>query len=148
MGLVERFGNLDSSVQVLVGVGVLGALAVVLLVVTVVLAAVIGTFALGTGDALDETPPQASITASGADTDEDGVAERVSITHQGGDALAANSVVIAVDDRTSPWARYDPDVGDDLVVGDEAVIPGVESGDRIAVRHVGSDTVLLLYTVA
>ena len=148
MGLVQQFEDLDRSVQVLIGVGLLGALAVVVVVVTVVLAAVIGTFVLGTGDSLEQTTPQASLSASGVDTDGDGVAEQVTITHRDGERLTANSVVIGVNDQQSPWERYDSDVGDEVVVGDEAVIPSVESGDRIEVRHTGSDTVLLVYTVA
>lgn len=148
MDLVQRFRELDRSVQVLLGVGILGALTLVAVLVTVVLAAVIGSFVLGFGAPAGETTPQANIAVSGVDTNDDGVVEQVTIRHEGGDYFSANAVVIAVNDEVSPWERYDSDVGDDVVVGDKAVIPSVESGDRIEVRYTQTDTVLVVHTVA
>jgi FlaG/FlaF family flagellin (archaellin) len=147
MGLVQRFRELDRSVQVLLGVGILGALTLVIVLVTVVLAAVIGSFVLGLGGPVQETAPQANIVASGVDTNDDGVVEQVTIRHEGGDHFTANSLVIAVNDEQSPWERYDSDVGEEVAVGDEAVIPSAESGDRIHVRYTQTDTVLVSYTV-
>lgn len=147
MGVVQRFRELDRSVQVLLGVGIIGALTLVAVLVTVVLAAVLGSFVLGLGAPAGATTPQASIAVSGVDTNDDGVVEQVAIRHEGGDHLSANAVVIAVNDEQSPWRRYDSDVGDSVVVGDEATVPGVESGDRIEVRYTESDTVLVVYTV-
>ncbi|MFC5365662.1 type IV pilin [Salinirubrum litoreum] len=147
MGVVQRFRALDRSVQVLLGVGLLGALSLVAVLVTVVLAAVIGSFVLGVGGPVQETAPQANIVASGVDTNDDGVVEQVTVRHEGGDHFTANAVVIAVRDEQSPWERYDSDVGDSVVVGDEAVIPGVESGDRIEVRHTETNSMLVSYTV-
>lgn len=68
--------------------GVSPVIGVILMVaITVILAAVIGAFVLGLGDGLGDTGPQASLSFS----EEDGT---VTVTHQGGDSLGGDAEVV------------------------------------------------------
>ena len=72
--------------------GVSPVIGVILMVaITVILAAVIGTFVLGLGQDVSQTAPQASITFQN-DTD---TAGNITITHEGGDTLSQDIKVTA-----------------------------------------------------
>jgi FlaG/FlaF family flagellin (archaellin) len=79
--------------------------------ITVILAAVIGTFVLGLGDQVSESAPQAQFTF-----EYDG-AQSVSITHDGGDSIDAGELSISsgvevnVSD-TGTAGSYSPDPAD------------------------------------
>lgn len=71
---------------------------IVLLVgITVALAAVVGTFALGMTDALTEPAPRSMITVDEVDAEDDELA----LVHGGGDDLAFEETTIVVVDRTT-----------------------------------------------
>jgi len=82
----KRLFDDDRAVSPVIGV-------ILMVAITVILAAVIGTFVLGLGDQVQSTTPQASFgfdTASGQ--------EEVTITHETGDTIdAANLKVSATD---------------------------------------------------
>ena len=70
---------------------------ILMVAITVILAAVIGTFVLGLGQNLQQTAPQASFTF---DFNQDGAANDAaitSITHDGGDTIDSNRLTTKVD---------------------------------------------------
>jgi flagellin-like protein len=72
----------DRAVSPVIGV-------ILMVAITVILAAVIGTFVLGLGDQVSESAPQAQFTF---DFDGD---DNVNITHDGGDAIEADDLNIS-----------------------------------------------------
>ena len=76
---------------------------ILMVAITVILAAVIGTFVLGLGDQVSTTSPQAQFTF-----DSDG-AGNVTITHDGGDTIDANNLDVRVDD-SSAGTQFSGDV--------------------------------------
>ena len=77
-------GSNDRGVSPVIGV-------ILMVAITVILAAVIGTFVLGLGQDVSQTAPQASITFQN-DTD---VAGNITIAHEGGDTLTKDIKVTA-----------------------------------------------------
>jgi flagellin-like protein len=71
----------DRAVSPVIGV-------ILMVAITVILAAVIGTFVLGLGDQVSESAPQAQFTF---DYDGD---DQINITHDGGDAIEADDLNI------------------------------------------------------
>jgi len=85
----------DRAVSPVIGV-------ILMVAITVILAAVIGTFVLGLGDQLQATSPQASF---GFDTSSD--QSEVTITHESGDTIGASNVKIsATDNFTEPDGAF------------------------------------------
>jgi flagellin-like protein len=76
---------------------------ILMVAITVILAAVIGTFVLGLGDQVSATSPQAQFTF-----DSDG-AGNVTVTHDGGDTIDANNLDVRVDD-SSATTQFSGDV--------------------------------------
>ncbi len=72
----------DRAVSPVIGV-------ILMVAITVILAAVIGTFVLGLGDQIQSTTPQASFGFDSADAK-----TNVTITHQSGDSIPANNLNI------------------------------------------------------
>lgn len=91
----------DDAVSPVIGV-------ILMVAITVILAAVIGTFVLGLGDQLQQTSPTATFNF---DFDSDGAANNaaiVSIGHDGGDTVDGNLLVTNVDGSTvSDSSTYD-----------------------------------------
>ncbi|ELZ51415.1 hypothetical protein C465_04015 [Halorubrum distributum JCM 9100] len=69
---------------------------ILMVAITVILAAVIGTFVLGLGDQLGDTAPQASFDIESSNS------TAVNITKTGGQAIPSDDLVIAID-----GTRYD-----------------------------------------
>ena len=76
-------GSSDRGVSPVIGV-------ILMVAITVILAAVIGTFVLGLGQDVSQTAPQASITFENASG-----AGNITIAHEGGDTLTENTKVTA-----------------------------------------------------
>ncbi|MDV7348822.1 type IV pilin N-terminal domain-containing protein [Halorubrum distributum] len=74
----------DRAVSPVIGV-------ILMVAITVILAAVIGTFVLGLGDQLGDTAPQATFTI------DDNSSQTINITKTGGQSLEASDLVLAVD---------------------------------------------------
>jgi flagellin-like protein len=115
--------------------GVSPVIGVILMVaITVILAAVTGSFVLGLGDTTGATPPQVSVNCNIADD---------VITHEGGDDLTASELRINNPDGSNidslnggPFTAGDPIVGGSSsnplssVSGDEQLVWENPDGDR------------------
>ena len=103
--------------------------------ITVILAAVIGTFVLGLGDSLNQAPQaQLDVTSDAPNS--------VNISHDGGDALVYDDITIQVagSDNTSDFGD-----GEELAVGDTV---GAEDDDwsntvSVTITHDPSQSILL-----
>ena len=94
----------DDAVSPVIGV-------ILMVAITVILAAVIGTFVLGLGDQVQSTSPQASFnfdfTDSGTVAD-----DQVTITHDGGDSIPSDQLeVVSTVDFDDPDTATDEDTG-------------------------------------
>jgi len=133
--------------------GVSPVIGVILMVaITVILAAVIGGFVLGLGDSL-QSAPQAQLDANyisevGA-TGNDGV----ELSHNGGDAIAAGDLEIKFDSDSAEGfntASNTDWTDQDFQVGDTAEFQADFSGDgevRVQLIHTPSESILLDTTV-
>jgi len=74
----------DRAVSPVIGV-------ILMVAITVILAAVIGTFVLGLGDQVQSTTPQASFGFDTADSKEE-----VTVTHESGDTIDSNNLNLTV----------------------------------------------------
>jgi FlaG/FlaF family flagellin (archaellin) len=111
--------------------------------ITVILAAVIGTFVLGLGDQVQSTAPQASFNfdyqsgGTGGDTTlaADSNDGKLTITHDGGDSVVASALSIKDDDGTS-------------ISDGSTVFPNtdVSAGDSADVQIAADDTVRVTWT--
>src|SRR6056297_3345250 len=88
MDLKELFTD-DDAVSPVIGV-------ILMVAITVILAAVIGTFVLGLGDQVSDSAPQASFNFEFNSTD-------VVIIHEGGDKIDTNSVSVAGPGGNVSW---------------------------------------------
>jgi len=116
----------DRAVSPVIGV-------ILMVAITVILAAVIGTFVLGLGDQVQSTTPQASF---GFDTEDN--KHYVTITHESGDTIDAANLQIkattgfnVTDDRSTEhdsitWAEATGD--EDVSAGTLEKIGGYEGG--------------------
>ncbi|WP_077152240.1 type IV pilin [Halorubrum tropicale] len=87
----------DRAVSPVIGV-------ILMVAITVILAAVIGTFVLGLGDQLGDTAPQASFTVQDVDS------TNITITKTGGEPIDKTNLVLSVNgDRqdTETWGGND-----------------------------------------
>jgi len=88
MKLNELFTD-DDAVSPVIGV-------ILMVAITVILAAVIGTFVLGLGDQVQSTTPQAQFTFDSINS------SYYSITHDGGDPVTVDNVEITGSSNTDP----------------------------------------------
>ena len=132
----KLFADEERAVSPVIGV-------ILMVAITVILAAVIGTFVLGLGDSV-ETAPQASISVTDASDDE------ITLEHRGGDALVADNTefVVRVDGSNvlSGHALSDDNVtgvGDEFRTGDQALIDMSDTGFDEEI-NVGEDVTVVL----
>ncbi|WP_372480589.1 type IV pilin [Halomicrobium sp. HM KBTZ05] len=78
----------DEAVSPVIGV-------ILMVAITVILAAVIATFVLGLGDQISNTAPQASFSFDYTEGDSSNT-DTLQVTHNGGETISANEVVGAV----------------------------------------------------
>jgi len=119
--------NDDRGVSPVIGV-------ILMVAITVILAAVIGTFVLGLGDSLEQAP-QAQL-----DAEFDGN-DHISLSHDGGDALSSADINIK-------WTGGGTNAGlsSDLSVGgSQEVVTGLSTpvSGTLTVVHQPSDSILL-----
>ena len=137
----------DRAVSPVIGV-------ILMVAITVILAAVIGTFVLGLGDQLGDNQPTAQISVSIEET-EDTDNKTLVIDHNGGDSIPSETLRVVVDevdgeDRASSSGEF----GERFSVGDqEAGDFDVDENDadgadlRVRIIHQPSDSVLLDRTI-
>jgi flagellin-like protein len=128
----------DDAVSPVIGV-------ILMVAITVILAAVIATFVLGLGEQVSETAPQASFTfdyEEGNENDDfstggsngDGL---LTITHAGGESIEAENLRIA---GSTPLASTEAWTG-----GGYSDTEIVQAGDDITVRIANSDTIRIVF---
>lgn len=129
--------------------GVSPVIGVILMVaITVILAAVIGTFVLGLGDSLQQAPQSQLDASSDADN-------TVTISHNGGDALTVSDVSVTIGSNSDLSLESDSTSdsfdADEFGVGDSATFDNssIDSGDisggstQITVIHEPSESIIL-----
>jgi flagellin-like protein len=122
--------------------GVSPVIGVILMVaITVILAAVIGTFVLGLGDSLEQTP-QATLSA-----EVESGGGNVTISHNGGDSIAASDirVIVGGTDYNSSSADFSVSgSADEFSVGDTITINSSTTTDtQVRLIHTPSESILL-----
>lgn len=102
--------------------------------ITVILAAVIGTFVLGLGQEVSQTAPQASLQMELNDDNS------VDIEHNGGDTITADDIAMKKNGGTTDlWNT----TGSTLSPGERMTIgAGASSGDTITLVHEPSGQVI------
>jgi flagellin-like protein len=121
--------NDDDAVSPVIGV-------ILMVAITVILAAVIGTFVLGLGDQLQDTSPTTSLSfdqAAGND-------EQIEVAHDGGDSLDTDRISFTFD-GTEDLQNENTDVtdwpnGDKITAGDSTLVDltgSPSSGDTLKV---------------
>lgn len=105
---------------------------ILMVAITVILAAVIGTFVLGLGDNLQQTSPTASISFDATAGND----QSIDVIHDGGDSLDASTISIVIEDNSgdsdgttlssagSTWAE-----GDSKIVAGEIVTVTTTDGN-------------------
>ena len=133
----------DRAVSPVIGV-------ILMVAITVILAAVIGTFVLGLGDSLGDNQPTAQLSV-----DIDYENDNISVEHNGGDAIAADELSVIVNHDGNRYASNGT-YGERFTVGDEfnaEVGDGgsqeVDPGDDVRIRiiHESSQSTLLDRTI-
>jgi flagellin-like protein len=109
----------DDAVSPVIGV-------ILMVAITVILAAVIGTFVLGLGDRVSEAQPNANFNFEYTDTDD----QYAEITHDGGDGVESSQLIISIGGDTV-WEPGDTVTennwnGNKITAGDNI---NVSSGD-------------------
>ena len=122
MNIRNLFDNDDErAVSPVIGV-------ILMVAITVILAAVIGTFVLGLGDQVQTTSPSASFSFD-FDRSTDNT---TTVTHDGGDGIDAEELVMRGDLNASSngasWAQ-NASVGDTVRAGDSATVASDGNGD-------------------
>ncbi|MGZ0746682.1 type IV pilin [Haloparvum sp. AD34] len=133
----------DRAVSPVIGV-------ILMVAITVILAAVIGTFVLGLGDSLSESAPQATYDWSQNSTSNP---IEVTVSHTGGDSIDASTVsASSTGDLSNTSAAENWTDADTITAGDSWTLDNsASSGDEITVTWTssegGSSSVLTEYEV-
>ena len=120
----------DDAVSPVIGV-------ILMVAITVILAAVIGTFVLGLGDQVSNTSPSASFSF-----DYDSTNSELSITHDGGDSLQNSNIEVKSDAGGADETNW----GSEISAGDTTTVYNVASSETIRVVWTspnGGDTATL-----
>ncbi len=125
----------DRAVSPVIGV-------ILMVAITVILAAVIGTFVLGLGDQVQSTTPQASFGFDTGSANDSG-AYNVSVTHETGDSIDATELNVSVNGSTSTWASNgEVSAGSTFEIGTSEV---AESDRDLEAWAASGDTVRVIY---
>ena len=108
--------------------------------ITVILAAVIGTFVLGLGDSLGDSQPTASIGVSTS-------ADNITLEHEGGDRIESGDLRVIVTNASdnTELLNQQNEFNSSFTVGDTeniAISSGSETEVRIRIIHNPSDSIL------
>lgn len=123
--------------------GVSPVIGVILMVaITVILAAVIGTFVLGLGDSLQQAPQ--------AQLDAELESSEIVVNHNGGDKIEFKDIAIEVDGATEnstleSTSNYELTVGNSVTVTDGS--GSASSGSTVTLVHEPSESIILEVTV-
>jgi flagellin-like protein len=124
----------DRAVSPVIGV-------ILMVAITVILAAVIGTFVLGLGDQVSESAPQAQFTFDY----NDGSTEYINLTHDGGDSIPAGELNISStgnigvnDGADTTWSGDDTSVA--LTTDGWSSTDEISAGEKISVTGKSSNS--------
>jgi flagellin-like protein len=131
------FNSDDRAVSPVIGV-------ILMVAITVILAAVIGTFVLGLGDSLGDNQPTAQISV---DVESDGTNGTVTVEHNGGDPIESDDLEVII----TPAADGDLNgtaFASRFSVGDTrsatfAVDGGSTEDVRVRIIHTPSDSIIV-----
>jgi len=107
MKLPNPFNSDDRAVSPVIGV-------ILMVAITVILAAVIGTFVLGLGDSLGDNQPSAQLSV---DIDEGAADNVTTVSHDGGDSIPSDTLRVTIS-NTENSSQASGNVGERLSVGD------------------------------
>jgi flagellin-like protein len=133
----------DRAVSPVIGV-------ILMVAITVILAAVIGTFVLGLGDRVSQASPNANFDFSYSGTA--GNAETVEITHDGGDGVENDQVKVLIGGQEA-W-NADDSFKSNFQAGDENPwTTKITAGDTLEIREDGDsinngDAVKVVWTAS
>jgi flagellin-like protein len=123
---------------------------ILMVAITVILAAVIGTFVLGLGDQVQSTAPQASFSFDYESGDSDNADDwgnaktaqdgALTITHDGGDSIPAEELTVIGSSAKSP-ANLGAPSGAPYSVGTD-----IGAGDGATIRVANTDTIRVTWT--
>ncbi|GAA0506137.1 flagellin N-terminal-like domain-containing protein [Halorubrum aquaticum] len=146
MYVPNPFDSDDRAVSPVIGV-------ILMVAITVILAAVIGTFVLGLGDSLGDNQPTTQLDVSVEDRS-DVTLKNVTIEHGGGDPIDSETLEIIVTDENGDEVSTSGEFSDRFTVGD------TESGEfevsdnsgtthdlRIRIIHQPSESILADRTI-
>jgi flagellin-like protein len=108
----------DSAVSPVIGV-------ILMVAITVILAAVIATFVLGLGDQVSDTAPQASF-----DFDYNSTGNYINITHTGGASIPASQLNVSYDGNSDAWGSGS---GFDVTAGNSTGVSSVYDNSTVQV---------------
>ncbi|QIO22516.1 type IV pilin [Haloarcula sp. JP-L23] len=142
---IKRFFDDDGAVSPVIGV-------ILMVAITVILAAVIATFVLGLGDQVSNTAPQASFsfdyteesTVTAYDGDTDSADGSLNITHDGGDSIVASNLYVRGSQDDGAWDTLTKPGGASWY----STQSNIKAGNRIAVNVNSGDTVRVVYESA
>jgi len=141
MNIHDIFDRDDRAVSPVIGV-------ILMVAITVILAAVIGTFVLGLGDSLGDSQPTAQLSVD-VGVDEGETNGTIDIEHNGGDAIASGDLRIVVSEgsnSTEATGQFDErfSVGDTESGAFNITQTDGETSDiRVRIIHTPSDSILL-----
>jgi flagellin-like protein len=120
MQLTQLFTD-DDAVSPVIGV-------ILMVAITVILAAVIATFVLGLGEQLSDSAPSATFDF---DYDEDNT--ELTITHTGGDTIKASDLYVRGIASPGDWTTVGSYDADSDIGAGASVAPTVNAGDTVRV---------------
>ena len=134
--LIKSAGNgEDRGVSPVIGV-------ILMVAITVILAAVIATFVLGLGDSLSNQSPQASweVTTNNVtgSSDSGSADDEVVLTHTGGDAVDKSAITVSID-GSDAFTEGSLASGTDWTVGTDAWSDDITAGDSLTLAESGTD---------
>jgi flagellin-like protein len=118
----------DRAVSPVIGV-------ILMVAITVILAAVIGTFVLGLGDQVSDNAPQASFSFDFNIPNGGTSSDYVNITHEGGETLDNSTISVEADSSltfVATESQWD-DSGGTISAGDTGVFHSIDNGDTVRV---------------
>ena len=113
----------DDAVSPVIGV-------ILMVAITVILAAVIGTFVLGLGENIEDTAPSTTFettyeesnpSGTSCDPNGDSTENTLEITHQSGQTIPADRLTVSEEGSDSPWSDCS-DSTDTVGAGDTATV--------------------------
>ncbi|MDB2252173.1 type IV pilin N-terminal domain-containing protein [Halorubrum ezzemoulense] len=138
MNIKKTFQGSERAVSPVIGV-------ILMVAITVILAAVIGTFVLGLGDQIGEAQPTAQLSLESQDLD----SNQVTIVHNGGDELNGDDLSVTVNGTVSTDAGIDGtfSVGEEKTLSDSSANSAISDGATIRIIHDPSGSTLFDQTV-